>query len=92
MTRLIAERGAIREQLEASFPSPGAEIVTTFLGVESATVRGPADRLAPAHDGASRAQPAAPGPWRRINWGLVVLGLVVGYLALLCMYASQFDL
>lgn len=77
LARLAEERGPIRRHLEAAFPSPGIDLAAVALGLESH------DRehleAAPGH--VAHAQ-AAPAKRRGVNWGLVVLGVLVAYAAL----------
>jgi hypothetical protein len=83
IARLIAERGAIRRQLEASYPSAGADLARAVLG-ESA------EGLAPARDTNAHAQA---GSRRRggFPYGLVLVLMAVGALILYLNVVANFD-
>lgn len=93
IARLIAERGAIRRQLEASFPSSGADVARAVLA-EGDLVRAGPEGFAPARDATTNAQT---GSTRRggFPYGLVliVLGVMaVGVLILYLNLVANFDL
>jgi hypothetical protein len=85
LARLMGERGAIRRHLEAAFPVPGADLGTPVVGLYA---HADGMDVAQALDDATTSQ-APPGKRRGVNWGLVLLGVLVAYATLYLIAFSQ---
>lgn len=86
LERLMTEHGAIRRQLAEAFPTSGVEMAAVVLdvGVQARKDVGMLPDESPSPS-------PAPRPPRRIDWGLVFMGVVVGYALMLLLAVRNFD-